>query len=72
MEGKTTLCDSCLLRYNCDDMTMFVCKTSNFKNYIADDSKSAYWKTFYECSSCGEISRQKRGKCPFCGKIMRN
>ena len=34
--------------------------------------EKAYWKEYFECSNCGEISNLKRKECPFCHAIMRN
>lgn len=67
---EESICSSCMLRYNCDDTTMFLCKTSNFGEYKRDDKCSGYWKTFYECSKCGEIVKKKSSKCPFCHSNM--
>lgn len=35
-------------------------------------SKKAYWKEYFECSRCGEISSKRKEECPFCHSPMKN
>jgi ribosomal protein S27AE len=53
-------CDTCRLRYVCEEQAEFYCKEHNYINYTYDDRNikdKFYW--IYECKN--------RIQCPICG-----